>query len=50
MKNKLEKIAAKKEFLCSQQILCGKLLLIVINRQKSNFSSEFKLELGTAYI
>ena len=31
----------------SQQILSGKLLLAVINRQKINFSDEFKLELVT---
>ena len=31
----------------SQQILSGKLLLAVINEQKSNFSSGFKLKLVT---
>ena len=31
----------------SQQILSGKLLLAVIDDQKSNFSSRFKLELVT---
>ena len=50
MKNKLNKIAAKKELLCSQQIFSGRLLLAIISGQKSNFSSEFKLELETAYI
>ena len=33
----------------SQQILSGKLLLTIIDRQKNNFSGGFKLELVTTY-
>ena len=35
----------------SQQILCNKLLLVITDekKKKSNFSSEFKLELITTY-
>ena len=43
MKNKKKKRKMLRPQHFSQQILNGKLLLIVISREKSNFSGRFKL-------